>query len=160
MLDAYTQRISHNGGLKEVMKRLKSLSGYDVAVGIFQENNDRGEKITNAMLGFIHEKGSPRRNIPPRPWLVPVIEKNQDDLANTMAKAAGDVLSDGKAPEKALETVAQRAKRFIRINFNRNDWHKLSKATAERRLAQGKQLHILQDTGKFRAAIDAKVVKE
>jgi hypothetical protein len=160
MLDAKTKRISHDGGIKALTKRIQSLGEYDVAVGIFPENNPRGGGIGNAALGAIHEKGSPRRNIPPRPWLVPVIEKNQDDLANEMAKSTGDVLRNGKAPQQAFKKVADRAKMFVKKNFNNNDWARLSKATAERRLSQGKQLHVLQDTGRFRAAIDAKVIKK
>lgn len=55
-----------------VLRSIQELAGKRVLIGIPANKTARkGEPITNAALGYIHEHGSPAANIPPRPFLKP-----------------------------------------------------------------------------------------
>src|SRR5215467_2634573 len=43
-----------------------------------REEEGGGGIRENAVLGYIHEHGSPINNIPPRPWLGPGVEQSKD----------------------------------------------------------------------------------
>ena len=71
-----------------ITKSLVELQKQDVLIGIPQEQNSRdGETLTNAELAYIHSKGSPLNNIPPRPFLEPSIEANKEKIAAIQAQA-------------------------------------------------------------------------
>lgn len=61
-------------------KTLQLLSQYHIEIGVISDNTDRKNDgiisigITNAELMFIHENGSPTRNIPSRPVLQMTID--------------------------------------------------------------------------------------
>ncbi len=62
-------------GLAKLMTDLNRIRNSDVLVGIPAPTTLRkNDPINNASLLFIHTKGSPLRNIPPRPVLEPGIE--------------------------------------------------------------------------------------
>lgn len=79
--------------VKDLMKDLMALSDNRVLVGVPTETSPRiflaGKKpmINNATLAFIHDKGSPKANIPARPFMKPGIAKAQNRI-NTEFKAA------------------------------------------------------------------------
>lgn len=62
-----------------VVRSINELINKQVLVGIPAQNADRedddSEDINNASLGYIHEFGSPERNIPARPFLIPGVKK-------------------------------------------------------------------------------------
>lgn len=56
----------------KVLANIQKMAADRLLIGIPAEKAPRkGDPITNAALGFIHENGSPARNIPARPFLVP-----------------------------------------------------------------------------------------
>ena len=58
---------------KNVLDAYNSINDYKIEIGVISSNTNRKEKfnvgITNAELMFIHENGSPIRNLPSRPVL-------------------------------------------------------------------------------------------
>ena len=64
-----------------VVGSITKLVGKQVLVGIPEANGSRQDPeesapVTNAALGYIHEFGSPRANIPARPFLIPGVRKS------------------------------------------------------------------------------------
>jgi hypothetical protein len=79
---------------KQLAAALKALSTNKVLVGIPQEANPRaGEPIGNVSLAYIHELGSPARNIPARPFLVPGIKNSKDQWVRKLEQAARDAMA-------------------------------------------------------------------
>lgn len=75
----------------EVLAAIRRLTEERVYVGIPQGTGAHGE-MDNATLGFIHENGSPARNIPARPTLVPGVAKVKDQVAEELKAGAMAVL--------------------------------------------------------------------
>lgn len=96
--------------LKKVLKSIGELPRKDVLVGVPADNapreDDDGQPINNAELGYIHETGSPTANIPARPHLVPGIEAQEKRIASYF-KQAGQAAMDGDAgkQEKCLNAA-------------------------------------------------------
>ena len=80
-----------------VMVNICEIPEKRMLVGIPAEENARGEEIGNAALGFIHENGSPARNIPPRPFLVPGMKDAEPQAVAMLEKPTADALTQGAA---------------------------------------------------------------
>jgi len=102
------------------VKAIQQITKTQVFVGIPEDKISRNnsDQATNAQLGYIHEFGSPARNIPARPWLVPGIRSSARDYMPHLRGAAAAAL-DGK-PDIALRELnaagliaAQSAKRMM-----------------------------------------------
>lgn len=64
-----------------VVRDVEKLKGAALLVGVPQSEAQRGEGgLSNAEIAMINEFGSPMQNIPPRPFLLPAIEKNKDEI--------------------------------------------------------------------------------
>lgn len=72
----------------EFLKAIDQLAKSEVLVGIPDSASGRSGPITNAALGYIHENGSPARNIPARPWLYPTVNRLADQAGAMLQKAA------------------------------------------------------------------------
>jgi hypothetical protein len=69
-------------------------------------------EINNAVLGYIHEHGSPINNIPPRPWLAPGVEESKSRWLPYMEQAGTAVLtfpSDSSKMDRALHAAGMTA---------------------------------------------------
>lgn len=73
--------------LGKVLETISSLTKRQVLIGIPGETASRAGPINNAQLGYIHEFGSPARNIPARPFLHPGVERITDQAADILEKA-------------------------------------------------------------------------
>lgn len=92
--------------VKKVLANIEAMAGKELLIGIPAEKSPRkGDPITNASLGYIHENGSPARNIPARPFLVPGVKKATPKAIAAMKKLAGDALTDRNATDKALNAA-------------------------------------------------------
>lgn len=90
----------------KVLANIQAMAGKELLVGIPAEKTARkGEPITNASLGYIHENGSPARNIPARPFLVPGVKKATPKAIAAMKQMAGEALLDRNATDKALNAA-------------------------------------------------------
>jgi hypothetical protein len=85
-------------GPDDIMRALGELAKKRLLVGIPAENNTRpGEPIGNAVLGYIHNFGSPARNIPARPHLVPGVEAVMPAIQQRLEMAARAALAGDEA---------------------------------------------------------------
>ena len=80
----------------QVLINIREIPSEKLLVGIPAEENARGEEIGNAALGFIHENGSPARNIPPRPFLVPGVRDAEPQAVAMLAVPTAEALTKGK----------------------------------------------------------------
>lgn len=63
---------------KAILDALRSLTKKDVLVGIPSEDSGRDDvPFGNAGIGYLNEYGSPEQNIPPRPHLVPGVNRQK-----------------------------------------------------------------------------------
>lgn len=89
---------------EEVLRSIQELTKKVVLVGIPSTDGGRsGAPINNATLAYIHEFGSPARNIPARPFLHPTINRLRDQ-AVAMLRQAADYQMDHK-PGDALNQL-------------------------------------------------------
>lgn len=129
----------------KAIKDIKKLTGFDVLVGIPEENaereNEDGSKadINNAQLLYIHSKGSPLQKIPPRPLIEPALEAsgNKERIDEDLKKAA-QLMLDGKAEQavKALHTAGIDGVNIIKEWFDdpRNNWSPNTTATVRAKI--------------------------
>lgn len=91
---------------------------------------------SNAYLGYIHEYGSPKKNIPPRPFLIPGVTKAQPDVMKILAKAAKNIsvdTNDGDI-EKSLKFSGEIAVANIKeIIVKSEGFEKLKESTLKQR---------------------------
>ena len=76
--------VINDDAFKRLMKASGFLRSMDVKVGIVGSKDSirKDEPIQNAQIAAIQEFGSPVRNIPPRPFLVPALEANRAKCMN------------------------------------------------------------------------------
>jgi len=122
---------------------LKALTSQEVLVGVPAEKAERqavpedGEfgPITNAQLLFIHEKGSPARNIPARPTIDPGVHKAKDPIADQL-RAAGVAGLEGNTAgvNAALEKAGIIAQNSVRAQFVDGGLQPLAASTLAKRI--------------------------
>lgn len=84
-----------------IVKQITALTKTSVLVGIPAANAGRREgPIGNAQIGYISEHGSPAKNIPARPWLIPVINRLRDRAVQMLRQAAEFSLNGEPAKAK------------------------------------------------------------
>ena len=187
---------SHRGVLltrdnaRGLAQRIDKLVGHQVLVGIpaehtLREMAEHKGPITNAALGYIQEFGSPARNIPARPWLIPGVRESDDKVRKRFEIAAKRALDGdtqavevqlGRAGMDAVSTVRERMTRGIppplsertlqaRARRKRGSGVRIRKgATAELQARAAGNLPSVEfakpliDTGKLLQAIDYLVV--
>jgi hypothetical protein len=106
----------------KVAAAFRALSKKQVLVGVPMETSSRAQAehlqqalggqttISNASLGYVHEFGSPARNIPARPHLVPGVEKVMDEITARLTAAARQALDGNlQAAEQYLGQAGQTA---------------------------------------------------
>jgi len=153
--------------IESLLSELNALSKNRVLVGVPSEKSAREfsveewedrkknpikDKITNAQLAFIHDRGSPKMNIPARPFMKPGIAKAQDQI-NREFKAAAMAKLDGKESQvqeklhragliaqNSIRNVIRRGEGFVplkrgtllaRTRKRAYAWYQLSKAEME-----------------------------
>jgi hypothetical protein len=99
----------------KVMAAFDALTRSDVLVGVPQDKSGRKQgPITNASLAYIHEFGSPARNIPARPFLYPGIRKAREAIAARMRQGAQQALKgDQGAVDRTLNAVGMLARNAV-----------------------------------------------
>lgn len=145
---------------KQVLKALNNLTKKQVLVGIPAANADRepepGEPpgITNAVIGYLMENGSPAANIPARPHLVPGIESIEPEIARRYRVGAQAVL-DGKTDslDDTHAAVGLLAVAAVQRKIDSVIPPPLSPRTLAARRARGRTGETpLIDTGQYRRA--------
>lgn len=92
---------SEGKGLDDLKKRLEFLKHHKLMIGIPEKESARqGGDITNVALAFIHTNGSPRRGIPPRPFLEPgLVTTGALDRISTLMGEAVRAAANGQQSE-------------------------------------------------------------
>lgn len=123
----------------KVLASIQRLVGQEVLVGIPATTTERsegepGEPINNAQLGYIHEYGSPKANIPARPFLEPGVEDQRESIGNHLQKAASSALKgdDGKL-DAELNAAGLIAQAGARNRITSSNYEPLSPSTIRNR---------------------------
>lgn len=143
------------GSLKESLNKLKKM---DVLVGIPQDNDtNRGDKVTNAELMFIHTNGSPLNNIPLRPVIEPAIENDKETLSSLLGNALEAGLSgDLDLVKENLKLAGLEGQAAAQEWFDnpKNGWPENSPRVKARKIKKGStDPKPLIDTGELRKTI-------
>jgi len=93
-----------------VIGSITKLVGKEVLVGIpeanaSRQNDDSSGPVNNAMIGYLMENGSPARNVPARPWLVPGVRDSTSQWSPHLKGAANAAL-DGNTQRSDQELAA------------------------------------------------------
>lgn len=120
-------KVTHKtSNMSALTARLQDLAKRDVLIGIPQEKSSRpGEEPTNAELAYIHEHGSPMKNIPPRPFLGVAVWENRDKVATVQRKIIRDVLNgQGQATALSMHKLGLLGQNLAKGWFvdTRNNW--------------------------------------
>ncbi|MBS0893960.1 hypothetical protein JK211_07920 [Tatumella sp. JGM130] len=158
----------------DILKALKAIGKKDVLVGIPESENVRdGDDIGNAAIGFINENGSPARNIPARPHLVPGVRGAQTETLPLLKSAAQATLSGNEgAATRDLNQAGFLAANAVKGVIDQSGFAPLADSTVAARARKGRKGAIaemksranggepnnanampLVDTGKYRDSI-------
>lgn len=139
-----------------VIKAVSALSKKDVLIGIPDSSPERKEgPISNAQIGYILDKGSPVKNIPARPWLVPGVQDAQAKCAERLKQGATAALSGNPAgADAALTAAGLTAEMSVKTKINSNIQPELAESTLEARRRRGvTRENTLVDTAQLRNSV-------
>jgi|Laugrefa1bdmlbdn_1035148.scaffolds.fasta_scaffold01471_8 hypothetical protein len=125
--------------LKNLLRNIQAMGRKSVLIGIPESKNNRKEnEASNAMIGFLNENGSPARNIPARPFLVPGVKKASDKASEALKSYASDALNNPKAIDQGLNAAGLIAQASVKNQIVSQDgFAPLSPATLAQRARMG-----------------------
>ncbi len=143
--------------VRQAQAAVRAIGRDRVLVGIPAENAFRTDtkEPTNAALGYILDRGSPARNIPARPWLIPGVQNAQQEIGERLESSirrtlAGDIMD----VDRTLHTVGLVAQNAVRQKITDGPFVPLSPVTLAKRRAKGRTgTKPLIDTTQMRAAV-------
>lgn len=129
------------GGVARIKTAMAALKQTTVLVGIPASSSSRdGDGPNNAALGYLHEFGSPARNIPARPFLVPGVKAAAPRAAAELAKAGRAALTgEARAVLPHLHAAGMVAASSVKNTINQGVDPPLSDRTLMARAARGRQ---------------------
>lgn len=137
---------------------LDALSDYTILIGVVQKDTARKKVVasvglTNAELMFIHENGSPMRNIPARPVLQMTIEWAQSQIDEVLDECIEGIFSgwNRNKLEQHLKRFCVRMENYARDIIYSNDGR--LKANSPEVAKRKKGNHPLFDTGQLARSI-------
>jgi hypothetical protein len=143
--------------LHEFLENVKRMSEKCVMVGIPHDKNtrtDTGE--TNAQIALIQEFGSPVKNIPPRPFLVPGVKSAQKEVVEILKDGATSALH-GVSIDTALNKAGLIGQNHVKSQIVNGTFKPLSQTTLAERRSRRKSGQAgtkpLIDTGQLLASI-------
>ena len=143
-----------------VLKAINQLAQKDVLVGIPDSAPDRNDQspeqpLSNAVIGYIQENGSPVNGIPARPFLVPGVKDAQEQIAARLGKGAAAALrGDVTQTEAALQASGLIGQNAARAKINTGPFEALASSTLAARRRRGRTgTKPLIDTGQLRNSI-------
>jgi hypothetical protein len=122
----------------KLKRSLDILRSTKLMVGIPDENAGRSSgPASNAVIGYVLEHGDASRNLPPRPFLHPGVNKQQD-IINDQLKQAGKAALEGN--ESRIITIFNRLGlvlvNSVRGVIDAQGFIPLAPSTVEQRLAK------------------------
>jgi hypothetical protein len=141
--------------LKSLITSIKTLTSHDVLVGYPEGGPPRQEpgEPTNAYIAFVQEHGSPARNIPARPFMVPGIKSVQTRATRMLEQAAIAGLSgESRRSMQILNELGLIGVAAVQRAITRGEgWPPLAPSTLAARRRRGvRRTHPLIDTGQLR----------
>lgn len=129
---------------RKVLKAIHSMGKKRVLIGIPADATARkGDPITNAALGYIHENGSAARNIPPRPFLVPGVAAASQRCAEVLKGYAKKSVNGESTIDKGLNAAGLIAQASVKNKIVSGDGFAPLKASTiearKRKNAQGEK---------------------
>lgn len=151
----------NNDFFNYLQNALDKISKYRLELGVFTGKTRRKVQVgmTNAELMFVHENGSPLRNIPARPVLQMTIDyANQNLISKTVDKCI-DLILNGKENEveTELNRLAIKIENYARKIIYSNDGRLAPNAPST--IARKGDNHPLFDTGQLSRSITCRVVQ-
>ena len=149
---------------KNELEIIDKLNEYEIEIGVISKNTKRkiSVGITNAELMYIHENGSPLRNIPERPVLDMTISYTNkellDDVINRCIDGALNKAWKQKDIEKELKKLCIRMENYAREIIYSNDGRLAP--NSPRVAARKKGNHPLFDTGQLARSITCRLVNK
>lgn len=148
----------------ELNKVTTMLSHYQIEIGVISADNQRklfSVGINNAELMYIHEHGSPIKNIPERPVLHMTLKYCRDNLLqNVIIKCINGMINLGWTEDnvkKELDKLAIRCQSYARKLIYSNDGR--LKANAPSTIKRKGENHPLFDTGQLARSITCRITK-
>lgn len=141
--------------LPEVLEGIAKMKSESLLVGIPEAETERGgSQVTNAQIGYWMEYGSPARNIPARPWLVPGVKAAEPRTSKQFKKAGQDALrGDTHAYAQRINDAGLEAVSVIKNRIVAGIGQPLANATLHKRKTRKESPHEgetpLIDTGQF-----------
>lgn len=122
----------------QIVASITALVGKQVLVGVPDRTANRDEEhdgpVTNAMLAYIHEHGSPDANIPARPFLVPGVQSAEPDALRYLRLAAEATMrGDTRRADAYLNDAGIVGMNGARRMISYGDFVPLSPATVRNR---------------------------
>ncbi len=149
---------------------IDSLNSYRILVGVVERDTSRkkgtttkGDKkrigVTNAELMFIHENGSPMRNLPKRPVLQYTVEWAQDQIDEVLNEAIEGIFEgwDRKEVENHFKRFCLRIQNYAQnMIYNRDPRLEANKPAT---IKYKKSDLPLFDTGQLARSITAELIR-
>lgn len=126
-----------------ITKAVEALTKSKVYVGIPAAKTERkagdGEEVNNAMLGYIHDTGSPANNIPERPFLASGVRTVQSELVEVFHSAGVKAFNGNTAGVMAsYQKAGLIAQTAVKKKIVEGPFVPLSDRTLRRRKARGR----------------------
>lgn len=156
--------MSVKAALNKWASQFNVISKFRLEIGVFTGKSHRKVQvgITNAELMFIHENGSPLRNIPARPVLQMTLDYvNKNLVEPTVDKCVKIILDNGPDEalvEQELNKLAIKLENYARKIIYSNDGRLAPNAPSVAKAKGGN--HPLFNTGQLARSITCRVVKE
>jgi len=140
MISADVKAALKDDKLMAVVKDLQELTKIQVLVGVPEVTAGRSDDgPSNAFLAYIHDNGSPKQNIPARPFMKPGIAYAQNSINRYMLAAArAQMNNDPEAVESNLMMAGMRGQSGIRHMITEGDFEPLKPATLRGRMRRRK----------------------
>ena len=146
--------IKESGSIEEIKNRLEEIAKTRILVGIPQDNKEANSSkyATNAQKLYYNSKGSPARNIPPRPVIEPAIEDKFDKISEKIREGAikgleGDM--EGFREDYEMAGLMGVSASINWFDNPKNNWSPNAESTIK---AKGSDSPLI-DTGEMRKAI-------
>lgn len=156
--------MSVKAALNKWASQFNVISKFRLEIGVFTGKSHRKVQvgITNTELMFIHENGSPLRNIPARPVLQMTLDyANKNLVEPTVDKCIKIILDNGPDEaliERELNKLAIKLENYARKIIYSNNGRLAPNAPAVAKAKGGN--HPLFNTGQLARSITCRVVKE
>ena len=122
-------------GLRSLKVRVKELEKLNVFIGWLESAQyDDGTPV--AGVAAVHEFGSPKMNIPPRPFFRVAIADNKDKWSELLRKGAKQIINGNATAEQVMELLGLKASGDVKIAIKGVSQPALKQSTIDARASK------------------------